>query len=202
MNMDGKTVLVTGSTDGVGRYVAARLAAAGAKVLIHGRDGGAGQGPCRRDRAGRARRSRVLSGRSVVAGRRRGSSPTRCWPITSGSTSSSAMPASDRRTTGPQRQISADGHELRFAVNYLAGFLLAYRAAAAAQGERAVAHRQCRLARPASDRFRRCHDHEGLQRQPRLRAEQAVADHVHHRSRRGTEGDRRHRQFASSRRPT
>ena len=38
MNMDGKTVLVTGSTDGVGRYVAAKLAAAGAKVLIHGRD--------------------------------------------------------------------------------------------------------------------------------------------------------------------
>src|SRR5713101_1357860 len=38
MNMDGKTVLVTGSTDGVGRYVADRLAADGAKVLIHGRD--------------------------------------------------------------------------------------------------------------------------------------------------------------------
>ena len=38
MKMDGKTVLITGSTDGVGRYVAARLAAAGAKVLIHGRD--------------------------------------------------------------------------------------------------------------------------------------------------------------------
>ena len=28
---------------------------------------------------------------------------------------------------GPARQVSADGHELRFAVNYLAGFLLAYR---------------------------------------------------------------------------
>ena len=26
---------------------------------------------------------------------------------------------------GPQRQVSRDGHELRFAVNYLAGFLLA-----------------------------------------------------------------------------
>src|ERR1700737_1734583 len=38
MKMDGKTVLVTGSTDGVGRYVAAKLAAAGAQVLIHGRD--------------------------------------------------------------------------------------------------------------------------------------------------------------------
>ncbi|HMI15769.1 MAG TPA: tripartite tricarboxylate transporter substrate-binding protein, partial [Bradyrhizobium sp.] len=36
--MNGKTILVTGSTDGVGRYVAAKLAAAGAKVLIHGRD--------------------------------------------------------------------------------------------------------------------------------------------------------------------
>ncbi len=38
MKMDGKTVMITGSTDGVGRYVAAELAAAGAKVLIHGRD--------------------------------------------------------------------------------------------------------------------------------------------------------------------
>jgi NAD(P)-dependent dehydrogenase (short-subunit alcohol dehydrogenase family) len=31
------------------------------------------------------------------------------------------------QNSGPQRQESADGHELRFAVNYLAGFLLAYR---------------------------------------------------------------------------
>src|SRR5579864_2336705 len=38
MDMAGKTVLITGSTDGVGRYVAAQLAAAGAQVLIHGRD--------------------------------------------------------------------------------------------------------------------------------------------------------------------
>ena len=38
MDMNGKTVLITGSTDGVGRYVAAQLAAQGAKVLIHGRD--------------------------------------------------------------------------------------------------------------------------------------------------------------------
>src|SRR5262249_56165098 len=27
---------------------------------------------------------------------------------------------------GPERRMSADGYELRFAVNYLAGFLLAY----------------------------------------------------------------------------
>ena len=66
MKMDGKTALITGSTDGVGRYVAAKLAAAGAKVLIHGRDKERAKtlideivapGPCRAD---------LLSGRSVV----------------------------------------------------------------------------------------------------------------------------------------
>jgi NAD(P)-dependent dehydrogenase (short-subunit alcohol dehydrogenase family) len=38
MPLHGKTALVTGSTDGVGRVVANRLAEAGAHVLIHGRD--------------------------------------------------------------------------------------------------------------------------------------------------------------------
>ena len=38
MELTNKTALVTGSTDGVGRAVAERLAAAGARVLVHGRD--------------------------------------------------------------------------------------------------------------------------------------------------------------------
>jgi hypothetical protein len=38
MNIENKTVLVTGSTDGVSRLVARRLADRGARVLIHGRD--------------------------------------------------------------------------------------------------------------------------------------------------------------------
>src|SRR5690348_1162950 len=38
MDMSGKTVLITGSTDGVGRRVAERLAAAGARLIVHGRD--------------------------------------------------------------------------------------------------------------------------------------------------------------------
>ena len=42
-DLDGKTALVTGSTDGVGRLVAKRLAEAGARVLVHGRDGGRGE---------------------------------------------------------------------------------------------------------------------------------------------------------------
>jgi NAD(P)-dependent dehydrogenase (short-subunit alcohol dehydrogenase family) len=41
--MKGKTALITGSTDGVGRYVAERLAAEGAYVFIHGRDRARGE---------------------------------------------------------------------------------------------------------------------------------------------------------------
>ena len=37
-NLKGTTVLVTGSTDGVGRLVARRLGKAGARVVVHGRD--------------------------------------------------------------------------------------------------------------------------------------------------------------------
>ena len=36
--LDGKTALVTGSTDGLGREVAIRLAALGAQVIVHGRN--------------------------------------------------------------------------------------------------------------------------------------------------------------------
>ena len=34
----GRTALVTGSTDGVGRLVARKLGQAGARVLVHGRN--------------------------------------------------------------------------------------------------------------------------------------------------------------------
>ena len=43
MNIEDKTVLVTGSRDGVGRLVARRLADRGARVLIHGRDRARGE---------------------------------------------------------------------------------------------------------------------------------------------------------------
>jgi len=38
MTTKGKTAFITGSTDGVGRYVAERLAAQGWRVIVHGRD--------------------------------------------------------------------------------------------------------------------------------------------------------------------
>jgi NAD(P)-dependent dehydrogenase (short-subunit alcohol dehydrogenase family) len=125
MNMDGKTVLVTGSTDGVGRYVAGKLAAAGATVLIHGRDAeraGALAEEIRREGRGEAvfypadlsslAGTRLLA-EKVLAGHRR----LDLFISNAGIGS---------RSLGPERRTSADGHELRFAVNYLSGFLLAY----------------------------------------------------------------------------
>jgi hypothetical protein len=38
MDLTSKTALITGSTDGVGRLVAVRMAKAGVKVLVHGRN--------------------------------------------------------------------------------------------------------------------------------------------------------------------
>ena len=125
MKMDGKTVLVTGSTDGVGRYVAARLAAAGAKVLIHGRDKARAEtlaDEIRREGRGEAVFYQAdlssLSGarqlaEAVIAGNQR----LDIFISNAGIGS---------RTLGSERRTSADGHELRFAVNYLSGFLLAY----------------------------------------------------------------------------
>jgi NAD(P)-dependent dehydrogenase (short-subunit alcohol dehydrogenase family) len=43
VDIAGKTVLITGSTDGVGKVVAFRLADAGARVLLHGRSGEKGE---------------------------------------------------------------------------------------------------------------------------------------------------------------
>jgi NAD(P)-dependent dehydrogenase (short-subunit alcohol dehydrogenase family) len=124
MKMDGKTVLITGSTDGVGRYVATRLAAAGAKVLIHGRD---------------SARAKTLSDEIKRAG---GIEPTFYQADLSSLADTKrlgeAVLADHRRldvfisnagigsqNEGPARQTSKDGYELRFAVNYLSGFLLA-----------------------------------------------------------------------------
>ena len=125
MNMGGKTVLITGSTDGVGRYVAKRLAADGANVLIHGRD---------------EERARTLMEEIL----RDGHAPPRFYQADLSSLAGARALASaviadhkrldafvsnagiGSRTESSERRESADGHELRFAVNYLSGFLLAY----------------------------------------------------------------------------
>lgn len=120
--LEGKTALVTGSTDGVGRVVAMRLGEAGARVLVHGRD--------------------AERGAAVVAaiGERGGAAEFLQADLASLAEVRRLADLVRQRTErldllinnagigtggpGAPRQTSADGHELRFAVNYLAGFLL------------------------------------------------------------------------------
>src|SRR5450755_482996 len=125
MKMDGKTVLVTGSTDGVGRYVARQLAAAGAKVLIHGRDKARARTLADEiRRAGGGEPVFYQADLSSLAGARRLAEAVLADHKRLDVFISNAGIGS--RSLGPERRTSADGHELRFAVNYLSGFLVAY----------------------------------------------------------------------------
>jgi NAD(P)-dependent dehydrogenase (short-subunit alcohol dehydrogenase family) len=124
MNMDGKTALVTGSTDGVGRYVATQLAAAGAKVLIHGRDKARGQALADEIRRhGKGEAAFYQADLSSMAGTRQLANAVLADHKRLDLFISNAGIGSQNE--GPARQTSADGYELRFAVNYLSGFLLA-----------------------------------------------------------------------------
>jgi NAD(P)-dependent dehydrogenase (short-subunit alcohol dehydrogenase family) len=126
MNMQGKTVLITGSTDGVGRYVAARLAADGANVLIHGRDASRAQALIGEiKRSGHAAPVFYQADLSSLADTRRLADAILADHKRLDVFVSNAGIGSQNE--GPERQTSADGHELRLAVNYLSGFLLAHR---------------------------------------------------------------------------
>ena len=125
MKMDGKTVLITGSTDGVGRYVAAQLAASGAKVLIHGRDSARAKTLIEDiKRAGGGETIFYQADLSSLAEVRRLAEAVLADQTRLDVFVSNAGIGSQNE--GPARQTSRDGHELRFAVNYLSGFLLAH----------------------------------------------------------------------------
>src|SRR5947199_1270127 len=125
MKVNGKTVLITGSTDGVGRYVAAKLASGGAKVLIHGRDTARAKtlaDEIKRD--GRGEAVFYQADLSSLAGARRLADLVVAENDRLDIFISNAGIGS--RTQGPERRTSADGHEFPFAVNYLSRFLLSY----------------------------------------------------------------------------
>jgi NAD(P)-dependent dehydrogenase (short-subunit alcohol dehydrogenase family) len=125
MNMAGKTVLITGSTDGVCRYVATELAGQGANVLIHGRDAGRAKTLVEEiKRAGGAAPAFHQADLSSLASVRALADAIKAEHKKLDVFISNAGIGSMNGGSG--RQVSADGHELRFAVNYLSGFLLAY----------------------------------------------------------------------------
>jgi NAD(P)-dependent dehydrogenase (short-subunit alcohol dehydrogenase family) len=123
VSLQGKTLLVTGSTDGLGKEVARQLGALGAFVIVHGRNPERGADVVRTIKAaggGDAAFHRAdfasLAGVAELA--------------------EAIMESYDRldvlvnnaaAVSGDERQTSADGFELAFAVNYLAHFLLTYR---------------------------------------------------------------------------
>lgn len=122
--IDKQTVLITGATDGHGKGLAVELVRRGATVLVHGRD------------AGRIERTlgelREAAPRAMVRGyradfaslaevRQLAADVLAHEPRLDGLVSNAGI---GTRVPDGGRRTSQDGHELRFAVNYLAPFLL------------------------------------------------------------------------------
>ncbi|MCX4589122.1 SDR family NAD(P)-dependent oxidoreductase [Streptomyces sp. NBC_01549] len=119
-----RTILITGATDGLGLALAERLAADGADLILHGRN------QAKLDRIADQFTARGVSRPRTVTTdladldqvRRMAAeiraSVDRLDVLVNNAGIGGGQP--DGRT----RRTSADGHELRFAVNYLAGFLL------------------------------------------------------------------------------
>jgi NAD(P)-dependent dehydrogenase (short-subunit alcohol dehydrogenase family) len=119
---DGKTALITGSTDGVGRLVAKALGARGMRVLVHGRDRERGERVVAEIKAAGGSAEFLAADLAALAEVRRFASAVQRATGRIDILINNAGIGSG----GAQgvRQTSADGYELRFAVNYLAGFLL------------------------------------------------------------------------------
>jgi len=116
------TALITGATDGVGRLVARQLAAKGFRLLVHGRSRERGESLVAEIQAANGTATFLRADLASLAEVRKLADAVRAETdrlellINNAGIGSTG----DR----PGRQVSADGHELRFAVNYLAGFLL------------------------------------------------------------------------------
>lgn len=119
-----KTALITGATDGVGRVVAKRLAAEGWRVLAHGRSAERGQSLLREIDGAGGKATFMTADLASLAEVRRLAEDVKQeadrLPLLINNAGIGTVGAA------PGRQVSADGHELRFAVNYLAGFLLTH----------------------------------------------------------------------------
>jgi NAD(P)-dependent dehydrogenase (short-subunit alcohol dehydrogenase family) len=120
-----QVILVTGATDGLGKELATQLAGAGATLLLHGRDDARGRQTVDeiRERAGhgrlrwyRADFSSLEEVRALAARLER--QEKRIDALVNNAGIGTTLPGEGARMQ------SRDGHELRFAVNYLAGFLL------------------------------------------------------------------------------
>lgn len=119
------TVFITGATDGLGRALAEQLAAEHANLILHGRDSGKLDDLAEKivTNVGEPRPTTVradLADLSQV--RKLAADVTEHTDRLDGFVSNAGVGSGE--PDGRTRRTSADGHELRFAVNYLAGFAL------------------------------------------------------------------------------
>jgi NAD(P)-dependent dehydrogenase (short-subunit alcohol dehydrogenase family) len=105
------TVLITGATDGLGRAVAQQLAARGDDVIVHGRDRRRAEDAAREIGAAGV----LLADFAVLDEVRAMAADAPQLDIL----------VNNAGVIVPERRLTADGNELTFQVNHLAGFLLA-----------------------------------------------------------------------------
>jgi NAD(P)-dependent dehydrogenase (short-subunit alcohol dehydrogenase family) len=116
--IDDTTILITGATDGLGRALATRLHQEGATLLLHGRN------PAKLEAlAGELAGVRTLQADFAALDdvRRMASEVDQLDVLVNNAGIGSGLPE------GRERSVSKDGHELRFQVNHLAGYLLTER---------------------------------------------------------------------------
>jgi NAD(P)-dependent dehydrogenase (short-subunit alcohol dehydrogenase family) len=123
-NAGQRIALVTGSTDGLGREVARRLAAEGAHVVIHGRNAERGKAVVDEIvKSGKgSARFYAADFASLAEVRRFADEILRDYDRLDLLVNNAGVFVREA-----ERRVSADGHELHFAVNYLSGFLLTHR---------------------------------------------------------------------------
>jgi len=117
-----RTALITGATDGVGRVVARELGKQGWRVLGHGRSRERGETLVREiEQAGGKAAFLATDLSSLAEVRQLAEAVNKTTDHLDLLINNAGIGTTGDR---PGRQTSKDGHELRFAVNYLAGFLL------------------------------------------------------------------------------
>ena len=122
-----QVIQITGATDGLGKRVAHDLAAQGATILVHGRSREKGKATLKeiRDATGNQKLIYYNADFSSLDAVRHLTDEIQADQARLDVLINNAGIGAGRRQ--PRPEISADGYELRFAVNYLAPFLLTHR---------------------------------------------------------------------------
>jgi NAD(P)-dependent dehydrogenase (short-subunit alcohol dehydrogenase family) len=120
--MAGRIALITGATDGVGRVVAERLGCQGWFVIVHGRNGARGRDAVAAIEATGGRAAFFSADfASLAEVRALAQAVSTAYPAIGLLINNAGIGYGVR---GGWRELSADGYELRLAVNYLAPVLL------------------------------------------------------------------------------